>query len=53
MATSYGKDIQLPYHLDTMTTGVLPSDSPPKPVPEAEIKKKEKRYHDDSLVRMP
>ena len=51
MASSYGKeDIQLPYHLATTTTGTLLSDSPPKTVPEVEVRKLDRGKLSDDLV---
>ena len=44
------KDVQLPYHLDTMTTGSLPTEPMPQTVACHEVKKEDKGKYCDSLV---
>ena len=47
------KDVQLPYHLETMTTGTLPPEPTPQTVACDEVKKEYKGKYCDSLVGTP
>ena len=47
------KDVQLPYHLETMTTGTLPPEPTPQTVACDQVKREDKGKYCDSLVGTP